>query len=169
MYEIFQDNAEEVGRSLASWEWTYAPTAVRFMQNFKTSMDLVDRCFFNLGSDAMGAHLRLFQQLHTSITGQPYDREAEEEACDRLWLFERSIEARQGHTREDDWLFDSVFEEMGRFGVTPEAVNAALDEYYPTRGLDLETGLPKKGEYARLGIPDIAEELETVYGIALPE
>lgn len=169
MYKPFQDKAEEYGRSFANWEFTYAPKAVKFMQDFKSSMDLVDRCFFNLGADTMGPNLRLFQHLHTSITGQPYGEAEEQEACDRLWLLERAIEARQGHTRADDSFFDSVYEEYECYGVTPDVVNSALDEYYDMRGIDHATGLPKKSEFARLGITEISEELETVYGITLPE
>jgi aldehyde:ferredoxin oxidoreductase len=117
----------------------------------------------------MGHHERLFQQMQTAISGLPYDEETEQRFSDSLWLLERSIQARQGHTRADDWLFDSVFEEYAEYGVTPDAVNAALDEYYPTRGLDLATGLPRKSEYARLGLADIADRLELDYGIALSE
>ena len=169
MYEPFRDNATEIGASLANWEWTYAPRAVKFMQDFKSSMDLVMRCFFNLGADTMGPQMHLFQQLHTSITGEPYDGEPEQKAVEALWLLERSIQARQGHTRADDQFFDSVYDKLGQYGVTYEAVNAALDEYYDLRGIDHETGLPKKSEYARLGLEDVAERMEAEYGIVLPE
>lgn len=168
MYKPFQANAEEYGRSFANWEWTYAPMAVKFMQDFKTSMDLVDRCFFNLGADTMGPNLRLFQQLQTSISGIPYGEEEEQLCCDRVWMLERAIQTRQGHTRADDWFFDSVFEEYEQYGVTPDVVSASLDEYYGMRGIDTATGLPKRSEFERVGLASVADELETTYGIALP-
>lgn len=169
MYKPFQENAEEYGRSFANWEFTYAPEVVKFMQDFKSSMDMALRCFYQLGADSMGPNLRLSQQIHAAITGVPYDDEAvEQEYCDRLWLLERSIQARQGHTRDDDQLFDSVYEEFGQFGVTPEVVNEALDRYYDMRGIDHETGLPRRSEYERLGLTDVADRLEKEYGITLP-
>lgn len=170
MYEPFAENATEVGADLANWGTTYAPAVVKFMQDFKSSMDLVDRCFFHLGTDSMGAYQHLFQQIHTAITGQDY-RYGEEETyySERLWLFERSILMRQGHTRDDDQLFDAAYEERAQYGVTYEKMNACLDEYYALRGIDPATGYPKKSEYRRLGLEDVMEELETTYGIVLPE
>jgi len=167
-YPLFRENAEEVGRSLKAWEWAYVPQTVKMMQDFKSSMDGAMRCFFNVGNDIMGPNLRLFQNIHTAITGMSFDEDTEKDFAESLWLLERSIQARQGHTREDDWFFDSVFEEHAEYGITPDAVNASLDEYYPMRGLDLKTGLPKKSEYSRLGLSDIANSLEKDYGIALP-
>lgn len=144
---------------------------VKFMQDFKTSMDLVDRCFFNLGADSMGTHQRLFQRIHTAITGDDYGPEAEQEAVDRLWVLERSILARQGHTRDDDMLCDSVFEEYGRYSENVNEANflSSLEEYYGMRNVDPATGQVRKSEYSRLSLDDVAQELETRYGVVLPE
>ena len=167
-FELFSDRAAEVAASLANWEWTYVTEAVRFMQNYKTSMDLLDRCFFNTGPDYMGTHLRLMCKVHEAITGMDYSVDTEEEACNAVWLLERAILMRQGHTREDDWLFDEAFDSLAEYGVKKEDLRATIDQYYPTRGIDLATGYPTKSEFARHGMPDIANELETVYGIQLP-
>ena len=144
---------------------------VKFMQDFKTSMDLVDRCFFNLGADSMGTHQRLFQRIHTAITGDDCGPEAEQEAVDRLWVLERSILARQGHTRDDDMLCDSVFEEYGRYSENVNEANflSSLEEYYGMRNVDPATGQVRKSEYSRLSLDDVAQELETRYGVVLPE
>lgn len=168
LYEPFNEDPEMYGMSFANWEWTHVPEAIKMFHDFKTSMDTTDRCFYNIGPDMMGTHARLFQSLHTAISGQPYGPEEEQHVSEMIWLLERSIQARQGHTRADDWLFDCVFEEMEEYGVTPDALNSALDAYYPMRGLDLETGLPTKTEYVRLGLSDVAQRLETEYNISLP-
>jgi aldehyde:ferredoxin oxidoreductase len=170
MYGPFQANAEEYGRSFANWEWTHAPQVVKYMQDFKSSNDLAARCYFHLGADAMGPNKRMFQRMHTAITGMDYDEQAEQYASESLWLLERSIQARQGHTRADDWLFDSVFDKYEQYGFTIKAdeLNATLDKYYELRGVDLATGLPRKSEYARLDLTDVANRLESEYGIALP-
>lgn len=168
MYKPFQANAEEVGRSMANWEFTYVPEAVKFMQDYKSSMDMITRCFFHTGNDNMGPNMRCMQRMHTAISGQDFSEENEARYVERLWLLERAIQTRQGHTRADDQLFDSVYEEHAKYGVTPEIVNEALDRYYDMRGIDKETGLPKKSEFERLGLTAIAEELEGTYGITLP-
>ena len=170
MYEPFAAEATEMGADLANWGYTYAARAVKFMQDFKSSMDLAGRCFFHLGTDAMGLHQHIFQQMHTAITGQPYGF-GEEEAyySERQWLIERSILMRQGHTREDDQLFDAAYQERAQYGVTYEKMNEVLDEFYDLRGIDHATGLPRKSEYARLGLEEVAAELENTYGIVLPE
>ena len=144
---------------------------VKFMQDFKTSMDLVDRCFFNLGADSMGTHQRLFQRIHTAVTGDDCGPEAEQEAVDRLWVLERASLARQGHTRDDDMLCDSVFEEYGRYSENVNEANflSSLEEYYGMRNVDPATGQVRKSEYSRLGLDDVAQELETRYGVVLPE
>ena len=168
MYPLFQENAEEVGASMANWELTYAPQGVKWMQDYKSSMDMIVRCFFHSGSDNMGPNTRCMQRLHTAISGQDFSEEEELRHTEALWLLERSIQARQGHTRDDDDLFDSVYEAHADYGITREKMMAALDEYYDLRGIDHETGLPKKSEYERLGLSDIAKELESKYGINLP-
>ena len=171
MYEPFAANATEVGAAVANWDWTYTAQGDKFMQDFKTSMDLVDRCFFNLGADSMGTHQRLFQRTHTAITGDDCGPEAEQEAVDRLWVLERSILARQGHTRDDDMLCDSVFEEYGRYSENVNEANflSSLEEYYGMRNVDPATGQVRKSEYSRLSLDDVAQELETRYGVVLPE
>lgn len=168
MYYPFQADAEKVGASCAGWEWTYAPQAVKFMQDFKTSMDTALRCFYPVGADAMSINARFNQRMHTAITGLPYDEATEQLIAERIWLLERSIQARQGHTRDDDQLCDCVYEEYGRFGVTPEVFNAALDEFYDLRGIDKATGLPKRTEYDRLGLTAVRDQLEQELGITLP-
>ena len=168
MYYPFQANAEELGASFASWEWTHAAEAAKFMQDFKTMMDTALRCFYPVGADAMSVNGRFNQRMHAAITGTPFDEAYEKEICEKIWLLERSIQARQGHKREDDQLCDVIYENYGQFGVTPEAANEALDQYYDMRGIDHETGLPKRSEYERLGLGWVADSLEKDYGIAIP-
>ena len=86
-------------------------------------------------------------------------------------MLERSILARQGHTRDDDLLCDAVFEEYGRYSDNVREANflSSLDEYYGMRGVDPATGQVRKSEYSRLGLDDVAQELETAYGVVLPE
>lgn len=68
-------------------------------------------------------------------------------------------------------LCDAVFEEYGRYSDNVSEANflSSLDEYYGMRGVDPATGQVRKSEYSRLGLDDVAQELETRYGVVLPE
>jgi hypothetical protein len=46
-----------------------------------------------------------------------------------------------------------------------------LDEYYndPARGWDLETGIPRRSTLEQQGLKKIADELESKYGVEVPE
>jgi aldehyde:ferredoxin oxidoreductase len=168
MYPLFKDNAEMYGASFATWEWTYAPQAVKMQQDFKTAMDLTVRCYYNVGTPLMAGYPELMRNLQAAISGMAYDEQAEQDASDCVWLLERSIMTRQGHTKADDDLFDSAWEMVAPYGVKAEDGYAARDVFYQMRGVDVETALPTKTEYSRLGMSDIASRLESEYDIALP-
>ena len=169
MYYPFQKNAEAVGADIGKWGWEYAPQAVKFMQDYKIYMDVAMRCFYATGADAMSINARFNQRMHEAITGTTFDETFEQDICDKVWLLERSIQARQGHTRNDDQLNDIAYKTYGEFGLTPEALNEALDRFYDMRGIDKATGIPKMSEYARCGLTDIAKRMASEYGIAIPE
>ncbi len=111
------------------------------------------------------------RDLYTAVTGIPIETEEDEKlACDRIWMLERCLGARQGQTKEDDWLFDCIFEDDSYkdFGLTREGLRAGVDQYYEMRGIDVETGLPRRSTLESLGLADVADRLENEYGIALP-
>ena len=53
-------------------------------------------------------------------------------------------------------------------GLTRENLREGIDRNYDIRGIDRETGLPKKSTLKRLGLEDMADELENKWGINLP-
>jgi aldehyde:ferredoxin oxidoreductase len=172
MYEFFQeDDPVAVGEDMANWGWTYTAKGVRNMQDLKTSIDLTGRCYFNIGADSMGVYQHYNQRLFTAITGQEYYGDFENDAVERIWVLERSILERQGHTREDDELLDVVFDEFSANysdKVTRANYDTALEQYYEMRNVDPATGLVRRSEYERLGLADVADRLESEYGITLP-
>ena len=50
--------------------------------------------------------------------------------------------------------------------VTPEKLKKLLDEYYELRGWDVKTGLTKRSKLEELGLPEIADELESLGQLA---
>ena len=83
---------------------------------------------------------------------------------------ERCLGVRQGQTKEDDWLFDCIFEDDSykSFGLTREGLRQGIDQYYEMRGIDVETGLPRRSALEALGLAEVADRLENEYHIALP-
>ncbi|RLG46998.1 MAG: aldehyde:ferredoxin oxidoreductase, partial [Thermoproteota archaeon] len=77
---------------------------------------------------------------------------------------------REGIRRKDDTLPERFTKEpMPNGPAKGQVVNLErmLDEYYQLRNWDLETGIPKRETFERLGMSDIAEELEKS-GVKLP-
>lgn len=144
--------------------------------NFKAWCDTVGVCSTFLThvsmytDDYMGSW-DIRRRLVSAVTGQDIKTDDDEnEILDRIWMLERCIYTAQGNTREDDWLYDCVFadDSYAQFGLTKEGLSAAIDQYYELRGLDKETGLPRRSTLERLDLADVADRLEREYGIALP-
>ena len=85
-------------------------------------------------------------------------------------MTERCIFARQGQRKEDDWMYDCIFEDPSykNVGLNREDLRAGIDRYYDLRGIDRETGLPRRSTLVRLGLEDMAEDLEKKWGVNLP-
>jgi aldehyde:ferredoxin oxidoreductase len=106
----------------------------------------------------------------THVTGISMTEDEEKEVANRIYMLERAILMRQGHTRQDDWYFDSCFENSDyvTHGLQAEGLKKAQDHYYTLRGMDLETAFPKRSTFESLDLKDVADRLETEYGINLP-
>ena len=105
----------------------------------------------------------------------------EEEAAfgERMFLLERAILTRQGCDRNDDLLFDEVYQEYSaenlensfyqtETGLTKEHYEKMLDAWYEVMGFDVATGMPKVSTFEAAGVPEIADRLVSEYGVQLP-
>jgi aldehyde:ferredoxin oxidoreductase len=110
------------------------------------------------------------RNAYTHVTGISMSEEEEKTFANKVYMIERAILMRQGHTREDDWYFDSCFEneDYVSHGLSAEGLRNAQDEYYALRGMDSETAFPKRSTFEALDLKDIADDLEEKYGISLP-
>jgi len=89
---------------------------------------------------------------------------------ERMVNLKRAFNVREGIRRKDDTLPERFTKEpMPNGPARGQVVNLErmLDEYYQLRNWDLETGIPKRETFERLGMLDIAEELEKS-GVKLP-
>lgn len=144
--------------------------------NFKTWSDAVGCCsnyltHVSMYTDDFMGSWDIRRRLVSAVTGNDIKTDEEEnELCDRIWMLERCIYTAQGNNREDDWMYDIVLDDPSytMFGFTREGLSAAIDQYYELRGLDIETGLPRRSTLERLDLKEEADKLENEYGIKLP-
>jgi aldehyde:ferredoxin oxidoreductase len=154
----------------------YTAPMAKFAHDYKLFLDCLCSCtefamFYSSYTENHLADLSVHRKLFSAVTGvEIASVEEQAEYCDRLWMLERAILTRQGRNKSDDWFFEFIFEldDYKNSGLTREALRKAVDHYYTLRGMDVETGLPKKSTLIALGMEDVAEDLEGKYGIVLP-
>ncbi len=143
--------------------------------NFTTWCDAVGTCsqfqpHISMYTDDYLGSWDIRRKMFSAVTGCEIDsQEKEDEFCDRIWLLQRAICVREGQTKDDDWMFDCVFEDESykTSGLTREGLRAGIDQYYEIRGIDPTTGIPRRSAFERLGMKDVADRLESEYGITL--
>ncbi|RLG40547.1 MAG: aldehyde:ferredoxin oxidoreductase [Thermoproteota archaeon] len=89
---------------------------------------------------------------------------------ERIVNLHRAFNVREGIRRKDDSLPERLTKVPAPIGPAKGQVvelDMMLDHYYELRGWDKETGLPKKETLLRVGLQDVAEDLEA-RGIKLP-
>jgi aldehyde:ferredoxin oxidoreductase len=82
------------------------------------------------------------------------------------WTLERAIHVREGRRREHDWYSEATF--AATKWTTKDEFNKVLDEYYTARGWDKTTGIPTRTQLEKLGMKDVADDLEKKYGVKVP-
>lgn len=182
---------DELQERVSEWLWGSPQAAIdskmRVMSEY-TAMQAYTAHNYKAWCDSLGTctnfqpHISMYsddylgswdirRNLYTAVTGIPIETEEDEKlACDRIWMLERCLGVRQGQTKEDDWLFDCIFEDDSykSFGLTREGLRQGIDQYYEMRGIDVETGLPRRSALEALGLAEVADRLENEYHIALP-
>lgn len=154
----------------------YTSMQARTAHNFKCWVDSVGCCSTYLTHVSMYTDDFLGdwgnrRDLFSATTGINISTDEEEdEYCDRIWMLERAIITREGQGVEDDWMYEVIFEDpsYSEWGLTREYLRAGIDQYYELRGIDVSTGIPKRSTFEKLDLKDVADRLESDYGITLP-
>jgi aldehyde:ferredoxin oxidoreductase len=86
------------------------------------------------------------------------------EAGERAIDMTRAFNVREGLNREDDTLPKRLMEPLpdGAFAgkpFGPDILDSMLDNYYELRGWDRKSGIPTRATFQRLGLGDVADEL----------
>jgi aldehyde:ferredoxin oxidoreductase len=82
------------------------------------------------------------------------------------WTLERCIHVREGRRRADDTPTDADFKAF-KYS-TKDEFNKVLDDYYKLRGWGVDTAIPTRTQLEKLGMKDVADDLEKKYGVKVP-
>ncbi|MEM3061653.1 MAG: aldehyde ferredoxin oxidoreductase C-terminal domain-containing protein, partial [Candidatus Bathyarchaeia archaeon] len=89
--------------------------------------------------------------------------------AERICNLRRAFNTREGITRKDEGLHQRFTQEPmpgGRAKGQVVHLDVMLDEYYENRGWDRETGLPYRKTLERVGLKEVADELEKLGKLA---
>jgi aldehyde:ferredoxin oxidoreductase len=172
-----QFGSVQASRDIENWVWgPHNVACAIYAQNFCAGTDSLTRCstinmvepICSYTEDHLG-NLYCGEEMLKVVSGIDWTETDKgfQKFGDSVFALERSVLARQGHRKADDWPFDSQFELYKDKGLTKEALAAEIDNMYTQRGLDLETGIPTRETFERLGLQDIADDLEQKYNVRL--
>jgi len=110
--------------------------------------------------------------LYSLVTGDTKSRQELDEVAERIFLLHRALtirgmgtpEMRVVHDTIPGWVYGDGKGEppygSGSIPMDRDDVQKAMDMFYEEMGWDKKTGSPKREAFLRLGLSDIAEELE---------
>ncbi len=137
---------------------------VKWCEDATSIVDASGICIRTAGS------LPLFTRLLSSATGVDFNEGELLKVGERIFNVQKAFNSRQGLTRKDDNF--SVPEKAqepikeGSFKGGLVELDIMLDDYYKTRGWNLETGLQTRQKLGELELETIADELEKLNAIS---
>jgi aldehyde:ferredoxin oxidoreductase len=111
----------------------------------------------------------LLAEFYRATTGCDIDDEEVLRIGERIVNLEKACNAREGWSRADDTLPRRMREEPMPDGFAAGQVvrlEPMLDQYYRLRSWDVPTGLPTRAGLQRLGLEDVAADLEGIGKLA---
>lgn len=113
-----------------------------------------------------------FAKLYSACTGWHTTPLEVMKAGERIFNLMKAYIVREGLTRkDDDWparFYEEPLPEGPAKGtvLSRDKVNRLLDQYYELMGWDKDTGLPTKEKLVKLGLEEVADELESIGRLA---
>jgi aldehyde:ferredoxin oxidoreductase len=168
------ENAIDIPGQPKTWQHK-AQTAI-VCQDLSLAMDCVAMCGWSgspplysrytedrLGDSAQGA------QMFSAVTGIETTPEEMLRAMDVIFNIERCILVREGRRRKDDIYPDEMYKSDSWKWTSKQEFEKALADYYLARGWNPADGIPRRSTLEKLGLKQIADELEAKYGVRLAE
>ncbi len=162
----------ELAKAILGTDEEVDPTSYRksvttvYYQNLCTVMDAIEICKFVSGWSTEEIHFKEAGDLFSAATGIHMDAEAMKLVGERINTLERAFAVREGMTRKDDRLSGKIATEPVHTGpnkgerIDPDKFEEMLDSYYDLRGWDKKTGIPTRAKLEKVGLSDVADELE---------
>ncbi|MFQ5902665.1 MAG: aldehyde ferredoxin oxidoreductase C-terminal domain-containing protein, partial [Candidatus Binatia bacterium] len=164
---------EEAAEALAGTRRAADPTEnegkaalVYHAENESATADLAGICTWLTSFLSMPVDPEVLARAISVGAGRPIDAAELLEEAERVHQTERAFNAREGLTRRDDTLPGSFLGKGGPRGkekkalLTGDELERMKDEYYARRGWDLSTGIPTRATLERLGLKEVADDLE---------
>jgi aldehyde:ferredoxin oxidoreductase len=145
---------------------------LKFSEDLVTIGDILGLCKFAYYRSATFPYLykkgvHLATRLYNACSGRNLSEEEMLMAGERAWNIEKAYNTRCGATRADDIIPERFFKEPLKGGgpsggtvVERDKFDTILEEYYEDRKFDPDTGLPTRAGLDRLGLKEIADDLE---------
>jgi len=133
-----------------------------------TLCDALGICKFSSAWFATPIALKEMGELVTAATGVDFDEKRMGEIAARVHNVERAYLVREGITRKDDTIHGRAMEEPVPSGpykgerLDRDGMARMLDDYYRVVGWDRETGIPTRETLERLGLKDVADQLQAM-------
>ncbi|HYG60557.1 MAG TPA: aldehyde ferredoxin oxidoreductase family protein [Symbiobacteriaceae bacterium] len=134
---------------------------VRWSEDQRAVADSLETCKFIVRTNLVWPEWEA--KFFNAATGANWTGEDVMLAGERITNIERAINVRQGLTRKDDRLSERMMNDPIPSGPSAgETLNLdpMLDEYYEARGWNLLTGWQTRETLERLGMPEIAADLD---------
>jgi len=147
-----------------------AAQKLKFWQDIVALPDIMGVCkfpyvFFSADAETtIKKALTLTTRIYNAATGFDLAEKDLMTVADRVAATERAVNAKLGITRKDDTLPRRFIEEPltggTKKGNVYDILEPMLDAFYKLNGWDLKTGVPRREALERLGLLDVAADLE---------
>ncbi|MCQ5377778.1 MAG: aldehyde ferredoxin oxidoreductase C-terminal domain-containing protein, partial [Candidatus Methanomethylicia archaeon] len=141
-------------------KWSYDSRAV---------LDSLEFCLF-VSRGRLYTDFRPYAKAMTAATGINYDWKGLLAVGERICNLERAFNVREGASRKDDTIPERFLKQPAEGGSVGSIVplERMLDDYYVARGWDLATGKPTRATLERVGLKQVADELERMGKLPVP-
>jgi len=171
-------------KAIIPWEYEGKPQMMMQQEHLEFLNDVLGICLLTLGFEerlfgAPGMPIPSVLPLHTlyfnAATGLNVNNEWLQAVAERSLNTERAYNVREGFTRNHDTISEKYFKEPVPNGprkgmkLDKAKFEKMKDKYYKLRGWNVETGIPTRETYEKLGLKDIADELERLGRIPKPK
>jgi len=151
-------------KAVIPWEYEGKVRGVMEAEYFERISDIFGRCFFVPKYAGHTGPIEL--EACKAVTGIDFTEDQLNTFAEKALTLEKAYNVREGFARDDEevdefWFKEPIPDGPHKGKVLDRAKFEKMkDEYYKLRGWDTETSWPERGTYERLGLEDVANNLQ---------